>query len=163
MKTGWKIVIVVVIIAATITFASLFYFIWNGFSGTGPMIPSVATSKAPVTGGWQINILAISHTVSWDDIKVQLDDGTDSVGWSIKAADLDGGFNITASYATKLLGTLSVVLTVTDNSGNGFVSSTNYLTLTANPAFSSATTYSAVLIYEPVGGPMPGGVTFTGV
>ncbi len=163
MKTRWKIVIVVIILAAIITFASLFYFMVFSFSSSGPRIPAVATSKAPVTGGWQINILAISSTVTWDDVTVQLNDGTNSIGWSIKTADLDGGFNITAPYATKLLGTLSVTLTVTDNSGNGFVSSMDYLTLTANPVFSSATTYSAVLIYDPISGPMSADIAFTGV
>jgi hypothetical protein len=118
-----------------------------------------------VIGGWQINIVSVTKTdIPWDQINVQLNGGTDSVGWSIKTADLDGGFNITAPYAAKLLGTLSVTLTVTDNSGSGFVSGGDYFTFTSNPVFSSTMTYTVVLIYEPTGDQMsPGGITFTGV
>jgi hypothetical protein len=164
LKARWKIVIVAIIVAVTITIASLFY-LWWASPGADGMTPAVITSRVPVIGGWQINIVSVTKTdIPWDQINVQLNGGTDSVGWSIKTADLDGGFNITAPYAAKLLGTLSVTLTVTDNSGSGFVSGGDYFTFTANPVFSSTMTYTVVLIYEPTGDQMsPGGITFTGV
>jgi len=164
LKPHWKIVIVAIILAAIVIIASLLYiWFWWDSSGSGRRIPTAMYSKTPVSGGWQVNIVSITNTViPWDDIRVQLNDGTDSVGWSIKTDDLDGGFNITAPYAAKQLGALSVTLTVTDAGGNGFVSGSDCFTVTANPVFSSVTTYTAVLIYEPFGEPIGNGITSSG-
>ena len=162
LKRRWKIVIVATILAATIILASLLYFFWWDTTGSDGVIPTAMFSKTPVSGGWQINIVSITNTViPWDDIRVQLNDGTDFVEWSIKTADLDGGFNITAHYAAKSLSTLSVTLTVTDVGGNGFANGGDYLTFTAAPVFSSATVYATMLIYEPFGEQMGNGITFS--
>jgi len=137
---------------------------------SGPLLgtPAATYSKAPVVGGWQINIVAISRTnVPWDDIRVCLGNGTDNAlsdraQWETRTGDLDGGSMITATYAAEPLGTLSVNLTVTDMSGDGKVGGTDYFTVTANPAFSSATNYTAFLVFEPTLEPIGFGITFTG-
>lgn len=136
--------IVVLIVAGAVLYINLTKF-------NEPWIPVVSTSKVPVTDGWQINIVSISEPdVWWDDIMVYLRNGIEFVHWDIMTVDLDGGTNITASYPTQPLGALFVTLTITDSSGNGLMSPKDHLTVTANPAFSSTTNCSAMIVYEPI-------------
>ena len=161
-KTGLIIIIVAMTVVAIVVCATLYVW-WTGNGIVDGWTPAAAYSKTPTSGGWQIDIVSITRTdVPWDDVKVQLNDGTHSVDWGIRTADLDGGFNITAPYPAKLLGTLSVTLSVTDSSGNGFVNGGDFFTVTANPVFSSMTTYTAVLIYEDTDERIGAGITFTG-
>lgn len=125
--------------------------------------PAATYSKQQVTGGWRINIVSITKLdVSWDDIRVQLTDGTYFAEWDPEKADLDSGTVVTAAYPVEYLNTLAVRLTVTDVTGNGFVGGSDYFTVTATGGFDSATTYSAVLIYTETGEKIGNGVTFAG-
>ncbi len=129
----------------------------------GGLTPVVAVSKTQVAGGWQINILSIIQSgVPWDDIKIHLEDGSNSVEWSPKASDLDGGNNITASYSSKSLGVLSVFVMVTDRGGNGIISAGDYFTLLSNPPFSPVKTYSVIPIYKGTGQGMCMEIAFSG-
>jgi hypothetical protein len=136
-------------------------------SGPLLMTPAATYDKTLVAGGWQVEIVAITKDVPWDDIRVCLGNGTDIVlsdcaQWETRTGDLDGGSMITSTYAAEPLGTLSVNLTVTDRSGDGKVGGTDYFTVTANPAFSSATNYTAFLVFEPTLERIGYGITFTG-
>lgn len=138
------------------------YYLSTRFDG-GEVTPVVAVSKTPVAGGWQINILSIiQYGVPWDDIKIHLEDGSNSVEWSPKSSDLDGGNNITASYSSKSLGVLSVFVMVTDRGGNGIISAGDYFTLLSNPPFSPIKTYSVTPIYKGTGQGMCMEIAFTG-
>ena len=149
--------IVVLIVAGAVLYINLTKF-------NEPWIPVVSTSKVPVTDGWQINIVSISEPdVWWDDIMVYLRNGIEFVHWDIMTVDLDGGTNITASYPTQPLGALFVTLTITDSSGNGLMSPKDHLTVTANPAFSSTTNCSAMIVYEPILDTICDDITLTGV
>ena len=98
--------------------------------------PRVTYSKAPIAGGQQVNIVSFMiMDVTWDQIKVQVSDGTYFWEWNVNTADLDGGSAVTFNYGSKTLGGLTVWLNVTDASGNGFPSSGDYFTVTANPVF----------------------------
>ena len=157
------VIVIVALIVVPIVLGAILYFMVLGFGGTSTTTPAATYAKSTVTGGSRISILSITKTdVAWDDVRVQLNDWVEFAGWGTKTADLDGGYAITASYAAESLGTLSVTLTVTDVAGNGFVSGGDYFIVTASPVFSSATTYSAVLIYEPTGERIGAGITFTG-
>ncbi|MCJ7488527.1 MAG: hypothetical protein MUO87_00050, partial [Thermoplasmata archaeon] len=63
------------------------------------------------------------------------------------------------------LGSLSVACWAFDATGNGYVGGSDYLqvfTYGGATGFSSATTYTLVLMYEPTGGMIGNGLTFTG-
>ena len=117
-----------------------------------------------------MTIVAISNSeISWSDVTVGLTtDGTESVGWSPRARDLDDGslasVNLTSTGATAL-GDIDVYCWVTAFSGDGYVGGQDYIevfTAAGATTFSSATTYALVLIYEPTVGMIGTGVTFTG-
>ncbi|MCU0860290.1 MAG: hypothetical protein MUE55_06870, partial [Thermoplasmata archaeon] len=62
------------------------------------------------------------------------------------------------------LGTLTVCCAVFDLAGNGYVSGGDFFqlfTYGGTTAFSAATSYGAVLIYEPLGEKIGTGIVFT--
>jgi hypothetical protein len=116
--------------------------------------------------GIQINIVSITKTdVGWDDIKVQLTDGTTFAEWSPTTANLDGGSAVSSNLTTQSLGSLTVCCIVFDIAGNGVVSGSDYFklyTYGGATTFSSSTTYTTVLIYEPTGEKIGTGTVFIG-
>ncbi len=159
-RTSFIIIIVTAVVVLTVVGAVL-YIMSIGF-GPGPWTAAVELSKESVAGGWRVNVDDVLRDDAWDEIEVWLNDSANLAVWDIRSRDLDGGYPVTAEYGAKLLGTLSVTLTVTDKNGDGFVSFHDSFTVTSNPAFSSAVTYTAALIYEPTGERMGTGITFTG-
>ncbi len=128
------------------------------------MTPAASYSKTTITDGARILIVSISRNeVPWDNVVVQLTDSSNSVTWSPKTWQLDGGSLANAQYAPQSLGPLSVYLTVTDITGNGFVSGGDFFTLTTTEGFSSSVTYQACLLYLPTGEKIGTGVTFVGL
>ena len=157
------IIIIVAVVAVLIVLGVVLYTMTLGITFVDPSVPLATYNKSHVAGGWQINIVSISQKhVSWDDILVSVTDGTNFAEWGPKISDLDGGHNVTAPYAEKVLNNLSVTLTVTDARGNGVVDATDYFTLTADPAFSSAMTYTAFVLHEPTSAQIGDGIGFTG-
>ena len=162
-KAVSPVIATILMVAITVVLAAVLYVMVLGFGGTSTTTPAATYSKAATAGGQQVNVVSITKTdVGWDLIKVQVSDGTNFAEWETNTADLDGGAAITANYGSKALGTLTVWLNVTDVGGNGFVSGSDYLRVTANPAFSSATQYSVVLIYTETGEKIGTGITFNG-
>ena len=158
--------IVIAIVAVSvviIVLMSVLYVMISGFPVTDGRTPAATYSMTPVDGGWRIQVLSITKTdVPWDDVLVQVSDGSNIVDWSPKKADLDDGYMESATYTPKDMGSLTVALNVTDLSGNGYVGGSDSFTVTASPSFSPGTQYTAVLIYELTGGTMGIGVTFSG-
>lgn len=158
----------ILMVAITVVLAAVLYVMVLGFGGTSQTTPAATYSKAPITNGQQIGIVSITRAdVSWDQIKVQMTDGTNFVEWETAAADLDGGSAVTQNYSTKTLGTGGPVICcqVTDIGGNGFVSGTDYFrlfTYGGATGLSSGTTYTAVLVYTETGERIGTGITFNG-
>src|SRR5512137_1388558 len=89
----------ILMVAITVVLAAVLYVMVLGFGGTSVTTPAATYSKAPVTNGEQINIVSITKTdVAWDQIKVQMSDGTNFAEWEAATADLDGGSAITHNY-----------------------------------------------------------------
>jgi len=154
--------LIVVVIVVVFVLPMILYVMVLGFGGTSSMTPAATFAKSPVTDGWRVSIVSITRMdVPWDDIRVQLNDGTNFAEWGTMRAGLDVGYMVTVPYGTEFLDTLSVTLTVTDVAGNGFVSGSDYFTVTAT-SFGSGTVYWAALIYEPTGERIGTGITFTG-
>ncbi len=156
----------ILMVAITVVLAAVLYVMVLGFGGTSQTTPAATYSKQTITAGQRINIVSITKTdVGWDDIKVQLTDGTNFAEWEPVTADLDGGSATSANYSTDALGTITVACWVFDVGGNGYVSGSDYFTLFTYggaTAFSSSGSYSAVLIYVPTGEKIGTGQTFTG-
>lgn len=156
----------ILMVAITVVLAAVLYVMVLGFGGTQQTTPAATYSKQPITNGQQINIVSITRAdVAWDQIKVQLTDGTNFAEWEPVTTDLDGGAAVTANYSVKALGTLSVCCHVTDVGGNGFVSGSDYMrvfTYGGATPFSSGTTYTAVLIYTETGEKIGTGIGFNG-
>ena len=153
----------ILMVAITVVLAAVLYVMVLGFGGTSTTTPAASYSKVTITYGQKITIVSITKTdVPWDDVKIQLSDGTNIAQWSPAKAN-----QLTVSsynYSTSALGSITVACVLTDVSGNGYVSGTDYFTLKyqgANP-FLSTTTYTAVLLYEPTGERCGQGVSFTG-
>lgn len=128
--------------------------------------PTATYSRTTITNGVQICVVAITASdVSWDHVKVQLTDGTNSAEWSPTAANLDGGLAVSSNLTTQAMGSLTVCCIVFDIAGNGVVNGNDYFklfTYSGGTAFSSSTTYTAVLVYEPSGETIGTGMVFTG-
>ena len=136
------------------------------FSGVSAATPTAAYTKAIIANGFRITIVTITNTeIGWDDVTVQLTDGTNLAEWEPLTANLDGGSAVSSNLTTDTLGSLSVCCVVFDVAGNGYVNGGDYFTVftyTSETAFSSATTYTAVLIYEPTGENIGAGISFNG-
>jgi flagellin-like protein len=156
----------ILMVAITVVLAAVLYVMVLGFGGTSQTTPAATYSKTTYTNGQKVSIVSITKTdVGWDDVKVQLSDGTLFAEWSPVTADLDGGDAITANYSTDALGSITVCCLISDTGGNGYVSGSDTITLFtyggATP-FSGSASYSAVLVYVPTGEKIGTGVTFTG-
>jgi len=156
----------ILMVAITVVLAAVLYVMVLGFGGTSTTTPVATYSKTSITNGEQINIVSITKTdISWDKIKVQLTDGTNFAEWEPVATDLDGGSALSMNYTTDALGSVTVCCWVFDVAGNGLVSGSDYFrvfTYGGATAFSSGTTYTAVLIYTETGEKIGTGTTFTG-
>jgi len=157
----------ILMVAITVVLAAVLYVMVLGFGGTSTTTPVATYSKAPIANGQQINIVSITKTdVSWDQIKVQLSDGTLFAEWETVKTDLDGGLAVTKNYSTKdTMTPLIICCHVTDVGGNGLVSGSDYFrvfTYGGATAFASGTTYTAVLIYTETSEKIGTGMTFTG-
>ena len=165
-KVLWIVVIVVILLVVVpIVLSAVLYFMVLGFGGTSTQTPDAMYQKSTIANGQEITIVAITKIdVPWDDVKIQLSDGTNVAEWSpiMALQSTTAGHNYSAS--TTLTG-LTVCLWVYDVSGNGYVSGTDYFTIFTYggaTGFSSSTQYSAVLLYEPTGERCGQGISFTG-
>jgi flagellin-like protein len=153
----------ILMVAITVVLAAVLYVMVLGFGGTSTTTPAASYSKTTITYGQKITVISITKTdVPWDDVKIQLSDGTNIAEWSPAKAN-----QLTVSsynYSTKTLGSITVACMLTDVSGNGYVSGTDYFTLKYQgaTAFLSSTTYTAVLLYKVTGEQCGQGVSFTG-
>jgi hypothetical protein len=161
----WKVAVVSVVIAAVVL-ASILYVLSLGFGGCCSTPAVMVLNKSAFENGFKIEFTATTAEVSWNDVTIQLSTGTDTVSWKNISAEA-----LTSAYPPevwhygngKALPGLCVFLNVTDVSANGRMSHSDYITLTiGGGAFSTSTTYSLRLTYEPNGGQMMNDYAITG-
>jgi hypothetical protein len=162
----WIVVIVVIlVVVAPIVLSAVLYFMVLGFGGTSTQTPAVTYQKATIANGQKITIVSITKfDVPWDDVKIQVSDGTNIAEWSPTRALQTSTVGHNYSTSTALTG-LTVCLWIYDLSGNGFVNGADYFTLFTYggaTGFAYDTVYSAVLLYEPSGERIGQAITFTG-
>jgi len=142
----------ILMVAITVVLAAVLYVMVLGIGGTQPHTPVASYSKDTIGYGQKITIVSIAKSdVPWDDVRIQLSDGTNIVEWNTTRA-----FQSTSAehnYSTQtLLSTPNVVAccVLTDVSGNGYVSGSDFFTIKYQgaTAFLEDIEYSAVLLYE---------------
>ncbi len=156
----------ILMVAITVVLAAVLYVMVLGFGGGGGQTPTATFDKGTVTNGKKIIVLSMSRAdVSWDDITVQLSDGTNFATWLPTKTALTGSGGSSVNLTAKSLGTLSVCSWAYDLLGNGYVNGGDYLTFFTYggaSTFSGSTTYSVTLIYEPTSERIGTATTFTG-
>jgi flagellin-like protein len=156
----------ILMVAITVVLAAVLYVMVVGIGGTSSHTPIAAYSKNTITNGQKITIVSITKTdVPWDDVKIQVSDDTNIAGWSTTKAAVIAAGKATVNLTTQSLGNLTVCVILTDVSGNGYVSGSDYFTVFTYggaTGFSSSTQYSAVLLYKITGERIGQPMTFTG-
>lgn len=122
--------------------------------------------KAAIAYGFKFQLLAPPSKTSWTDVTFQLSAGSNTISWgNLSAEDLNSQeSNTTWHYGhPQTLGPLSVWFNVTDLTGNGRLDIGDFITFTtgSDALFSSSTTYTLIILYEPTGGSMVS-LDFTG-
>jgi len=135
------------------------------FYDANPTTPTLTMSESAVANGVKILVLSISDAdVEWSEVGIIVSDGTNHVTWHLNTADLDWGTLQWHKYSIQPFGPMVVYCNVTDLEGDGVVDGNDYMELIAkdgSPGFSSATTYTVSLVYDPHGEEM-GRIQFTG-
>jgi flagellin-like protein len=155
----------ILMVAITVVLAAVLYVMVLGFGGTSSQTPVASYQKTTITYGQKIGVISIAESdIPWDDVKIQVSDGTNIIEFvPLKANHMTtAGHNYTPALA---LGSITgVACVLTDVSGNGYVSGSDYFTVKYQGAvaFSSTTQYSAVLLYEPSGERCGQPISFTG-
>ena len=182
MKKIWRIrkdseavspvIATILMVAITVVLAAVLYVMVLGFGGTSTQTPAATYQKNTIANGQKITIVSITKTdVPWDDVKIQVSDGTTIVEWTPTKANQLTSTAKNYSILTGLKGgaagvtDITVCLLLTDVSGNGYVSGTDFFTVFTYggaAGFASGTQYSAVLLYEPSGERCGQAITFTG-
>lgn len=115
-----------------------------------PDTPTSALTKSIVSSGVKLTFAPMSVDTQWDDITILLSDGTNTVQWSPATASLSSGVASMQLCGAGTLGSLTVYCNVTDLAGNGYVNQGDYIVLTTGGgSFSSATTYTVTIMYDP--------------
>ncbi len=147
------IVLAVVGILTSVGLAALLYVMVLDFGGA-PEAPTASLSKSTVTYGVKFTFVALTRSsLYWADVTIVLTDGSELVSWSPTGTDMDPGFASELQFPPESLGTLMVTCAIVDIAGNGFVDGGDYFTLTTDVSsmFSSSTTYTVTIIYDPMG------------
>ena len=172
MKKNWAIrkdaegvspvIATILMVAITVVLAAVLYVMVLGFGSTSTTTPTATYSKTTISGGQQINIVSITKTdVLWSEVTVQLTDGTNFAEWE-PSTGLDTGEAVTVDLQTDELGSVTLSLNVSDVSGNGYVSGSDYVRVIVTGGDSWATgTYNLALVYEDTGEKMGTGQSWT--
>ena len=163
MKKIWRIrkdseavspvIATILMVAITVVLAAVLYVMVLGFGGTSTQPPTTSLSKKlpGPSYGVKYEFVNPSKTTSWDDITIQLSDGTNSIQWAPVKADLSGSSTVIKAYAAKTLGTVSVWCNITDLIGNGNVNGGDAFTFTTGSGspFLTSATYTINIVYDP--------------
>jgi hypothetical protein len=143
----------VVSLLLAVVISALLYAVVLNLGDRIEITPTAVLTRASIDSGCMFTIVAITSTVSWSDVSILLSDGHEMCEWHPSESALSDGTDVTQEFAPTSLGDLTVRCTVTDTAGNGRVDGSDCFTLTTSltSPFSSATTYTVRLIYQPTG------------
>jgi hypothetical protein len=154
------IVLGIVSMVLTVGLSALLYVMVLGFGGVeNSYTPGIMiVSRTSIDGGYKFVFSAPTAEVVWSDVIFQLSDGTGFASWYPSTQDLTSSTmaTVTHSYGVGYgLGDIGIEMNATDLVGNGRMNNGDYITLTTTHGqFSSSTTYTLTLIWEPTGSAM---------
>ena len=150
----------ILMVAITVVLAAVLYVMVLGFGGTSTQAPTTSLAKKTPgpSYGVKYEFVSISKTTSWDDVSIQLSDGTNNLAWHPVKTSYASGVTVShgeAAAAGDVLGTLHIWCNITDLTGNGNVNGGDYFTLVTVasgvagvPTFAGSTTYTISIIYD---------------
>ena len=148
LKRRWKIVIIAIILAATITLASLFYFWWAPGDGVDGVIPSAAVTKTNMTDGVRFSFIAVSSVITWGQVRIYVTEGLHIDSWEPSSRDFAGQTSeVTVVLKNKTLGERIIGCEINDLGLIGRIGGGDQFTLYGSPG-----TYMVTLVHEPTDG-----------
>ncbi len=148
------------IVLSVILLAVSLYVMTLGFGGCSCSTPGVnVLKKSNIAGGIKIELTAPTSEVQWDDVTIQLSNGTDVYSWTrITTSALTSTDPPAFWHDSKArpVGGTSFWLNVTDLAANGRISNGDFITLQiASPGvFPTGKVYQLNLLWEPSMGSM---------
>jgi len=148
LKPRWKIVIIAIILAATITLASLSYFWLTLGDVTTPRTPVAALSKTNVTHGVRFSFISTEKEITWSQIRIYVTEGMHIGIWQPSKRDFAGQWgDVTVVYRNITLGENVIGCEIHDINRIGIIGGGDSFTV-----FGSAGLYLVTLFYEPTDG-----------
>ena len=148
LKPRWKIVIIAIILAATITLASLSYFWLTLGDVTTPRTPAAALSKTNVTHGVRFSFIAVSSEITWGQVRIYVTEGLHIDSWEPSSRDFAGQTSeVTVVLKNKTLGERIIGCEINDLGLIGRIGGGDQFTLYGSPG-----TYMVTLVHEPTDG-----------
>ena len=127
---------------------------------------TMSLAKTSILGGFRFTIVALSAAISWDDLRVSLEEGYNVSHWELHSSGLDSGYSDQYSFPVNYLGSLETYLTVVDLGGNGQASARDYFELLARNTLTSETFAPGVsyifMVFDQVTGNLAGQIDFVG-
>jgi hypothetical protein len=116
-------------------------------TSTNPTTPYARGSAS--VDGYQVTVTCdrLMEQVSWDDLEIQLTDGTNIVTWYPSEGGLDDGAPSMENLGSSLLNGTEISCVVTDLAGNGCIDEGDYFVLNAYDGFNVSDHYAALLIF----------------
>jgi hypothetical protein len=119
---------------------------------TDGLSPYARMSTEKTSTGAESTIVRISEEIQWNDVRIMLTDGMNSLYWEPSTGDLDNEPGVVEELESETLGTILVQCAVTDLAGNGLMDEGDFFTVSTwgGTSFSTATNYTLVVLYEPM-------------
>lgn len=148
MKPRWKIVIVAIILAATITLASLSYLWLTSGDVIIDHTPSAAVTKTNVTDGVRFSFISVSSWMTWGQVRIYVTEGLHVGHWEPSDRDFDGGRdNVTVVLRNITLGEQVIGCVIHDLGLWGRIGGGDEFTFSGSIGI-----YLVTLVHEPTGG-----------
>jgi len=148
------IILGVLAILLSVGLAAALYVSMLGFSGGEMTTPQTLLTKTAVTDGYRFTFGHVDGIVAWSEVEFVLTDGEDSASWFAESSDLTGSGIVSQTYASAVISSTEVTLSITDLSGNGRIDAWDYFTLVSSTGFSATSDYTVQVIYLPTAQPM---------
>ena len=161
MKKNWAIrkdaeavspvIATILMVAITVVLAAVLYVMVLGFGGTSTQTPTSSVTKTTIANAIKLTFAPMSKDTSWDDITVQLTDGTNTVSFAPTTAQLTSTTQpAKKAFTAVALGSLSVMCNITDMAANGNVNQGDYITLVVpGSSFASSGSYTVTIMHDP--------------
>jgi len=146
LGTRWKIAIIAIALAATLTISGLFLSGWFSGDATDGMSPSTTMLKTDSSNGVIFTFFPWSRETTWDQVRIYVSDGVHVRSWAPATRDFSGssGGPGTLVLENMSLGKRAVACEIHDVYNNGFINKGDSLVISGTVGL-----YLMTLVYEP--------------